>query len=230
MMSDTKIDNIERLIQNKGVQFRDFRISNIETRAAENDTPERMIIEGVPIVYNSRTKLFSIGNTDVFETIAPEAMREADTTDVIFNVNHSGRVYARTRNKSLTLEERDDGVHVRVELWADDEGHCELYRDIKRGNLDKMSFAFVPDHDKVEQIKRTNEETGRTEIDDIVRGITKVYDVSVVDFPAYDATSISARALHDAVSEKEEAVSKKAESLKRALERYNKIKSNEQEV
>lgn len=228
-MSDTKIDNVERLINDKGVQFRDFKISNIETREAVDDEPEKMIIEGVPIVYNSRTKLFSYGNTDVFETIAAESMREADVSDVIFNYNHAGRVYARTRNKSLTINELDDGVHIRVELWADDPGHMELYRDIQRGNLDKMSFAFVPDHDKVETIKRTNEETGRTEIDDIVRGITKVYDVSVVDFPAYDATSISARSLIDAVSEKQAAVSEKAESLKRALERYNQIK-NKQEV
>lgn len=227
-MSDTKIDNVERLIKNKGVQFRDFKISNIETREAVDDEPEKMIIEGVPIVYNSRTKLFSYGNTDVFETIAAEAMKEADTSDVIFNYNHAGRVFARTRNKSLTLQELDDGVHVRVELWADDPGHMELYRDIKRGNLDKMSFAFVPDKDKIETMRRTNEETGRVEIDDIVRGITKVYDVSVVDFPAYDATSISARSLLDAVSEKEAAESKKAESLKRALERYNQIRKQTQ--
>ncbi len=226
-MSDTKTDNVERLIQQKGVQFRDFKISNIETRAAEDDAPEKMIIEGVPIVYNSRTKLFSVGTTDVYETIAPEAMKDADVSDVIFNVNHSGRVYARTRNHTLMIEERDDGIHIRVELWADDQGHMELYRDIKRGNLDKMSFAFVPNREKIEQIRRTNEETGREEIDNIVRGITRVFDVSVVDFPAYDATSISARSLTDAVSEKMAAESEKAESLKRAIDRYNKIRKQE---
>lgn len=181
-------DNITRLIENKGMQFRDFRIASVECRA--NDDGEKMVISGVPVVYNQETVLWKSQWSEHREIIDAGAMNGADMTDVIFNFNHGGRVYARTRNNSLVLTNQADGLHMTATLMMDDEGHKQLYRDIKTGLLDKMSFAFTVKKSEVRKIEQEND------IDIYIRTIMefdKLYDVTVVDIPAYDATSISAR-------------------------------------
>ena len=152
------------------------------------------------------------------------AFDEADMSDVIFNYNQGGRVFARTRNNSLKLNVNRDKkqLEMETELWDDDEGHKQLYRDIKRGNIDKMSFAFT-----IKSQERTTEETKENDVvvykvHRKITGIDKLFDVSAVDIPAYDATEISARRMFEAESKEQEAESRKAVSL--ALARYNYVK------
>ena len=215
-----EIENIERLIEKKGVQFRDFRITEVEVREASEDEPEKLIIRGVPCVFNKETLLFRWDNWEYYEEVDKDAFDNADMNDVIFNYNHGGRVFARTRNGSLKLSvDKSTGLVMETELWNDDEGHRQLYRDIKRGNIDKMSFAFT-----VQTMERTTEEVmvESIKVYKIHRKITaidRLYDVSAVDIPAYDATEISARRMFDAESKEQEAESRKAVSL--ALARYN---------
>ena len=190
-------ENIRKLIENKGVQFRDFQIGSIETRAAEDGKAEKMIIRGVPAVFGKETLLGSFRNwnnqlVEVYEQVHRDAFDEADMSDVIFNFNHGGRVFARTRNRSLELTvNKAVGLEMETELWDDDEGHRQLYRDIKRGNIDKMSYAYTPK--KVEERKEVDEEEGIIRYHMTVLSVQRVFDVSAVDIPAYDATEISAR-------------------------------------
>ena len=139
-----EIENIERLIDNKKAQFRDFQIMNIEVREAAEGEPEKLIIRGVPCVFNQETLLFRWDNYMVFEQVDERAFDEADMSDVIFNYNHGGRVFARTRNNSLklTVNKKQKRMEMETELWDDDEGHRQLYRDIKRGNIDKILNVF----------------------------------------------------------------------------------------
>lgn len=202
-------DNIEKLINEKGCQFRDFRLTNIEERSAENGNNE-LVVEGKACTFNEETVLYSSNDYEAREVIDPVAFANTDMTDVIFNFNHSGRVYARTRNNTLSLDVREDGLYMRAVLRGDDQGHKELYDDIKTGTIDKMSFAFT-----VNDSKWTFEEKDGKEIDTrTILGINKLYDVSAVDIPAYDTTSISARSAYEAVSETRAAESRaKAEAL-----------------
>ena len=199
----SKIDNINRLKDEKGVQFRDFAY---ETRTDE----QNFIVEGTPVVFDKETFLFNDGEYDCFEVVDKRAFDEADMTDVIFNYNHSGRVYARTRNDTLTLSIEDDGLHMTAELWKDDAGHTELYKDISRGNIDKMSFAFTisdtewtEDRDEKKAIRR-------------ITGINRLYDVSAVDIPAYNDTQISAR--NELLAERQEVLSERHEAESRERE------------
>lgn len=214
----SEIDNIENLMNNKGVEFRDFSLTKIETRAKE-DGQEELIVEGIPCVFNQETILYKGKYYECREKIANTAFDEADMNDVIFNYNHCGRVYARTRNKSLSLEMKSDGLHMRAVLMNDDEGHAQLYRDIKSGLIDKMSFAFSVKESNYEYIE--NQETANIEIRTITK-IEKLYDVSAVDIPAYDTTTISARKAFDAEREKRNTESivlaRKKLSLKLKLE------------
>lgn len=215
-------DNIERLIQEKDMQFRDFCLTKIETRTAE-DGNERLVVEGVACKFDTETVLYKGKYYECREKIATGAFDNCDMTDVIFNYNHCGRVYARTRNKSLELSVEADGLHMRGELMPEDNGHAELYRDIKSGLIDRMSFAFHVDESKYEYIERENEPT--LEIRTVTK-IDKLYDVSAVDIPAYDTTSISARGAFDAERERRAAESRKleeerAKQLNLARARYN---------
>lgn len=196
-------DNIEKLMNEKEIQFRDFRLTKIETR--QNDQgKEEMIVEGIPATFDQETVLYKGKYYEAREKITSDAFNECDMTDVIFNYNHCGRVYARTRNGSLNVWTETDGLHMRAILMSEDEGHKELYRDIKSGLIDKMSFAFHVEESKWEVINEGDD----YEIE--VRTVTKIdklYDVSAVDIPAYDTTSISARSAFDAEREKRNAES-----------------------
>ena len=213
-----EMENIQRLMNNKGVEFRDFRLTNIEVRKNEDDT-EELVIEGVPCVFDTETVLYKGKYYEFREKIAQSAFNEADMTDVIFNYNHCGRVFARTRNNSLALEVNTDGLHMKACLKKQDRGHEELYSDIQSGLIDKMSFAFTVDECSYEYIERSDEPN--LELRTVTK-IKKVYDVSAVDIPAYDTTSISARSVFDAERQGREAESqKRGLDIDLAIARYN---------
>ena len=67
----------------------------------------------------------------------------------------------------------------------------DVYSLIKRGDLNKMSFAFIVNGEE-EEIDRENKVYTRK-----IKSVKAVYDVSIVDNPAYKGTSVSARANGD---------------------------------
>ena len=103
-------------------------------------------------------------------------------SEVIFNYNHGGKVLARTRNKTLVVDVREDGVYIRARLDGTEEGR-KLYDEIKGGYIDRMSFQFT-----IREQSYDKENHMWT-----VRKVKRLYDVSAVDIPAYDDTSIEAR-------------------------------------
>jgi HK97 family phage prohead protease len=161
-----------------------------ETRLADvtlHEEEEKMILEGYAITFNSET---IIGDKEYgfIETIDPNALQETKMKDVPMKYNHmdSFLILARTRNKSLTLTVDNKGLKVRAEL-LDTHTNQDIYKMVRSGLLDKMSFAFTVD----EQLwNREGDIPKRT-----ITKINRLYDVSVVDTPAYDSTSIYARSL-----------------------------------
>lgn len=205
-METSKIDNIEKLIKEKGAQFRSFDYS---AKREVTEAGDELIVEGRAAVFDSPTLLFKEAGVEYWETVDRHALDEADVADVIFNYNHAGRVYARTRNKSLELELTDGGLDMRAHLWADDNGHQALFNDIDRGNIDKMSWAFTIDADDWEFDDENNKAT-RT-----IRRVGRVFDVSAVDIPAYNDTAIQAAERdYIAASEEYRRAKDEAESLR----------------
>ena len=201
-------DNIEKLINDKDCQFRDFKLTKIEQRKADNGDNE-LVVEGKACSFNDETVLYKTDDYEAREIIDSSALSKCDMSDVIFNYNRSGRVYARTRNNTLSLEVREDGLYMRAVLRADDNGHKELFDDIATGTIDKMSFAFHVSDSKWEYVIKDG-----VEIDTrTILAIDKLYDVSAVDIPAYDTTSISARNQFSAVREKRTAESREQQRL-----------------
>jgi hypothetical protein len=154
----------------------------VRSAAAEDGKGEELYVEGYASVFDSPTVLFEYEGREYKEQICRGAFEGCQMSDVIFNYNHSGKVMARTRNKTLELNIDDTGLFVRARLDGTEEGR-KLYEEIKGGYIDRMSFAF-----------RISEESfDKDEFQWNVRKIKRLYDVSAVDIPAYDDTVISAR-------------------------------------
>ncbi len=167
----------------------------VEFRAVENEE-DKMIIEGYAIVYD-KPATHQYGSRKFTETIKRGALDNTDMKDVPLRYNHNDTwcIMARTRNKSLQLIVDDIGLKIRAEL-IDTQSNKDIYRSIQEGLIDKMSFAFnVADGGDTWTF-------GENETTREVNNIAKLYDVSVVDTPFYDSTSIYARSLELLESEK----------------------------
>ena len=196
----------------KGWQFRDFKGFEIREKETEDGQPNQLVIEGVACGFDTETVLFEYDGVEYKEKVDKGAFSSADMSDVIFNYNHGGRVFARTRNDSLHLEVKEVGLHIVATLNPDDEGHQQLYRDIKNGLIDKMSYAYTVSESAYDIDTHT-----RT-----VLKIKKLYDVSAVDIPAYDCTSISARTILDLEKSEMEKLENETLRKKKIVERKRK--------
>lgn len=175
------------------MQERVKRIMTVRAALPNDDAADgdRMIVEGYAAVFNSPTVLWksSWSGITYMEQIDPNAFAETNMNDTIFNYNHGDMalVLASTRSKTLTMETDAKGLKIRAEI-ADTSVGRDIYTLIKRGDLDKMSFAFDITSQTIEEDNEENTYLRK------ITGIGNLYDVSVVNFPAYDDTSIMARA------------------------------------
>ena len=160
--------------------------TKIENRLSDvsfkEEDEQKMVLEGYAIVFDQETL---IGDKDkgFIESIDRNALKNANMKDVPMKYNHddSFLIIARTRNNSLRLIVDDIGLKVRAEL-IDTDSNKDIYKMVKAGLLDKMSFAFTVSSQKID---RSGDIPKRT-----ITGIDRLYDVSIVDLPAYDQTSI----------------------------------------
>lgn len=172
------------LMQKKIDSGREYRSLKLEIIP---DTEER-IVEGYATTYNEPYYLYSftdeLGRHVVNEQVDPKAFDEADMSDVIFQYDHEGRVYARLSNGTMTLESDEHGLKVTANLGGTEIGRS-LYEEIKGGYTNKMSFGFTVAED---DIQADGLDFVRT-----IRRIGKLFDVSAVSYPQNGFTEISAR-------------------------------------
>ncbi len=161
-----------------------------ETRLAEmrvEETEDKMILEGYAIVFDQETM---IGDEErgFKEVISRESLSKTNMKDVPMKYNHmdSFLILARTKNKSLSLSVDEHGLKVRAEL-LNTTTNADVYKMVKAGLLDKMSFAFTV---KKQSWDRSSKIPLRR-----IEEIDRLFDVSVVDLPAYEGTSIYSRSL-----------------------------------
>jgi len=191
--------------------MKEIRKLDIQFRAEDTDEG-KMEIKGYAAVFNS-PETYSYT-----ETIDSRAFDEADMSDVVLRYNHndSFMVLARTHNKSLDLNVDEKGLFMTARLQNDITEHRNIFNAIKSGLIDKQSFAFVVDEDEYDYDTDT-----RT-----IKKIGKVFDVSVVDQPFYNATDVSiSRSENDEFMARREELRKqheeeiKEEERKQALQK-----------
>ena len=169
----------------------------IEIKAVKNQEDEnKMTIEGYAIVFE-QPATHSHRSYKFTETINRGALDKTDMKDVPLRYNHNDNVMimARTRNKSLRLIKDEKGLKIEADL-LDTQSNRDLYKGIQEGLIDKMSFAFTVSEGG-DSWTFKDDETIRE-----VKNIEKLYDVSVVDSPFYDGTSVYSRSLELLESEK----------------------------
>lgn len=191
---------------------KEIRPFNFEVRAEQNEEHGHFLT-GQPIVYNERTDL---GWYD--EIIDEDALAETDLRDVRFLINHNTDMIplARSRNNNANSTMQMEvvpnvGMAIRVDLDTENNADARaLYSAVERGDISGMSFMFTVDSDSWEDLE--SEHPTRH-----VRSISKVFEVSAATFPAYQATSITARGLSEALESARTSL-ESAKAERRAIE------------
>lgn len=157
--------------------------------ASENEE-NKQLVEGYAAVFNQRALIWESewSGWKYMEVIDRNAFNGADMSDTVFKYNHGdvAMILARASNNTLTMNTDDKGLRISADIIDTNNG-TDVYKLIKRGDLNKMSFAFTVKSERTE-VDKENKIYTRT-----ITAFDKIYDVAVVDFPAYDGTSIQAR-------------------------------------
>lgn len=140
-------------------------------------------LEGYFAVFGSECRI----TKTIAETIAPGAFDETlRTEDVRALTNHDSElVLGRMSAGTLVLRTDATGLWGQVKINRADQAAVNLYERVRRGDVNQCSFGFdildessdvLPDGTTLWTIRKV-----------------KLYEVSVVTFPAYEDTSVNAR-------------------------------------
>ena len=184
---------------------REYRSMELRIAPIEEGAEPSFFVEGYASTFQPYT-LMTVDDIDYKEQIMPDAFKDADMSDVVFRVDHTGPVYARTSAGSLEVWTDEHGLAQRTDLGRTQRAK-ELYADIAAGNYPQMSFAFSVAEDHYDKATHTR----------IIDRVAKVFDVSPVAFPANPTTelSISTRDYFNGVIEAERAERLEAEKRER---------------
>lgn len=198
---------------NKTSKFFEFEVR------AEHNEDHGDFLTGRPIVFNEATDMCGYYQ----EIIDRGALDKTDLRDVRFLVGHDTSMIplARSRrnnaNSTMQMEIDENGMAIRVDLDTENNSEAKaLYSATKRGDMSGMSFMFTVDGEEWENLE--SEYPTRH-----IRSIGKVFEVSAVAFPAYEQTSLEARAAETLDSAK--ATLEKVKENEKAKEKDNEVRS-----
>lgn len=154
-------------------------IRSIEIRTIENSRT----VEGYALVFNSLSR--NLGG--FYEVISPEAVEGViERSDIMCLLNHADNRGILARSKygkgSLSLTIDETGLKYRFDSPKTSLGD-ELLEYLNRGDIDSSSFAFTVAEDK--WVKGEDGMYTRT-----ITKFDRLFDVSPVFEPAYDATIV----------------------------------------
>jgi len=199
-----------------------------ETRTFSEDIEIRVnpegkeLITGYAIVFNQESR--NLGG--FVEYVSPEAIRDADVSDVVALFNHDQNLILGRTPGTLTLETDDKGVRYFIDPPDTTTGN-DLRVSIKRGDVKGSSFGFTvkENGDIWEKPQRKGDPYKRT-----ITAFQKIWDVSPVVTPAYvqTDTSVAKREL-GMLKDQEERVETEALELENA-KRKLKIKQEQEQL
>ena len=124
----------------------------------------------------------------IYERFERGCFAGTDMSDVIYQLNHQGTVFARQTNGSLIVEADDVGLFTAVDLSRTAAARAH-HEEIEAGMITKMSWGFLVGDYYFDKASRTIVHTH----------IKKIFDVSGVSIPANQNTEINARSWADGV-------------------------------
>ena len=169
---------------------------------------EEMKIQGYALRFNEESNLLG----EFYEVISPEALEDADMSDVRMLIDHnSSYVIGRTTAGTLDLEVTEEGLYFRCTLPNTSYAR-DVYENIKLGNIRECSFGMVVGSDGDSFERRDDGIFKRT-----INKIQTIFDCSVVSFPAYNSSSVEP-ALRSIEHIKQEELRKAQEEEQRKIE------------
>ena len=186
--SDNYILTREAIEVKEKIEYRAVEV-RVSTTGGTVGQPLVKTIEGRAIVFDRPTPIYQDENgVQYYEQIHRDALNGVSLSNVVLKYNHSPHVppLASTKAGTLDLTVDKGGLGVKARL-ANTTQASDIYELVRSGHLEKMSFSFIVGNGNDVYDARTKTRT-------ILR-FEKIYDVALVDFPAYDETSISARSL-----------------------------------
>lgn len=191
------------------IEKRYFKIDTCEVREKTDAKAETVNFGGRAILYDHETELWD----GFYEKINTDAFKDAvETDDVRCLFNHDPNiVLGRNKSGTLLLVNSDSGVDFTVEAPASDR-FKELAESVKRGDINQCSFAF-----SVESETWSYDDNG-----DVHRSINlgKLYDVSIVTYPAYEDTEAYCRSKKQELTEKRKKENKGADEALILLDEF----------
>ena len=189
---------------------REVRFAPIELRTEQEENAEVAYIEGSPIVFNQETDMGEWREVIDPATVSDDKMLR----DVALMVGHDfGSIpLAHSRrnngNGTMQLTASDEGVFMRAALDVDGNPKAkEAYSAVKRGDLSGMSFAFTVSKERWEDLD-TDRPLRR------ILSFGRIFEVSLVAFPAYPGTSVQAASEGDALESVRASLESAREQLK----------------
>lgn len=179
-------EEIDMIEQRKAIAGADRITMSAEIRAVATDDGS-LKIGGYAATFNQEAD-----GLNFREQIAPGAFTRAlasgDPVFLLVNHDMEGIPLASTQSGTLQLRQDKTGLYIEATLDPANPKAQELSSALRRGDMDKMSFAFTVSPDG------QTREAGLRTINDIER----LYEVSVVTLPAYSATSVGMRSAEEA--------------------------------
>ncbi|MGX7091557.1 HK97 family phage prohead protease [Hutsoniella sourekii] len=192
--------------------MKEIRLAEIEAnithqKDTDNRSEERVLV-GSPILYDTPTEIF-VGSSSYTEIIERGALDGVNLNDTRLLYNHDTNKIPLARTpKTMQLSVDEAGLHM-IATLADTEEARSVWTAVKRGDLSGMSFSFTVSSDGHTYDSKTNIRR--------IHKIDKLYEISVVPFPAYPTTSVEARAVINKKQEKQKIMNNLKISLNQLL-------------
>ena len=161
----------------------EIRTSQEGTLKAHSDDDGPKVISGYALKFGTRSH--NLGG--FIEMIDKRALDQTDMSDVRALIDHDpSKILGRTSAGTLKLEVDDIGLRFDVTL-PNTQYASDLYENLRVGNISNCSFGFMLGKDG-DSFTR-DQETGLPLRS--LRNISKLTDVSVVTYPAYEDTDVT---------------------------------------
>lgn len=168
--------------------MKELRIAELRAATDQAGKEGGLYLKGIPIVYDTPTTIKEAFG-EYIEVIRRGALESADLTDIRLLYNHDLSCIPLARvPKTMGFTLDPAGLNMSAEL-PDSEMGRSVHTAVKRGDLNGMSFSFKVPKGGSSFDAKTNTRT--------ISKIEKVYEFSIVPFPAYPTTSVEARAEMD---------------------------------
>lgn len=187
------------------------RTYDVDFREKQEDSRQ---VEGYAVVFNSTTDLGWFT-----EEIDEHAFDNADMSNVYLLGNHDENIIlAGTSNNTLKLDINEKGLYQTANVIDTSVGEDWL-KLVKNGLINKQSFAFTIAEGGEEWTERDGKEHR------IIRSVEKLFDVSLVVWPAYsDTTAFSRSNQVDELALEHKRRKEQDEKLERILQNGKSIK------